>query len=315
MSLPAGLDAELLRAFVFVAEDRSFTRAGQRIGRTQAAISMQMQKLETQLGEILFLRGRGEGVELTPHGSFLLERAREMLAINDGIWSTFRAPAVSGLVRLGTPDDYALQFLPDALRRFAESHPAVEVEVVCAPSEELVERLKAGRLDLTLLTEGSEPKRWPFEPLMRGPLVWVTSERFAPHRQDPLPLALAEQDCVWRRAILRALEKCGRRYRVAYVSSSVTGTMVPVVAGLAVTCAIAGPLPQGVRVLPRQEADLPELPEFSMLMLKAKAPPQPVTDRLAAHITEVVAHEGRRNGEISNPNVRRVRPEVRRAAG
>ncbi len=161
MSLPTGLDSELLRAFVFVAEDRSFTRAGQRIGRTQAAISMQMQKLEAQLGEVLFSRGRGEGVELTPHGIFLLGRAREMLAINDGIWSAFKAPAVSGIVRLGTPDDYALQFLPDALRRFAESHPAVEVEVVCAPSDELVERLKTGRLDLSLVSEGQEPKRWP----------------------------------------------------------------------------------------------------------------------------------------------------------
>ena len=180
MSLPTGLDSELLRAFIFVAEDRSFTRAGQRIGRTQAAISMQMQKLEAQLGEILFSRGRGEAVELTPHGIFLLGRAREMLAINDGIWSAFKAPAVSGIVRLGTPDDYALQFLPDALRRFAESHPAVEVEVVCAPSDELVERLKTGRLDLSLVSEGQEPKRWPAETLMRGPLVWVTSERFSP---------------------------------------------------------------------------------------------------------------------------------------
>jgi DNA-binding transcriptional LysR family regulator len=295
MSLPTGLDSELLRAFIFVAEDRSFTRAGQRIGRTQAAISMQMQKLEAQLGEVLFSRGRGEGVELTPHGVFLLGRAREMLAINDGIWSAFKAPAVSGIVRLGTPDDYALQFLPDALRRFAESHPAVEVEVVCAPSDELVERLKAGRLDLSLVSEGQEPKRWPAETLMRGPLVWVTSERFSPHKQDPLPLALAEHDCAWRRVAVRALEKTGRRYRIAYTSSSATGTMVPVIAGLAVTCGAASPLPVGTRILHPSEENLPELPEFAVLMLKAKNPAQPVTDRLAAHIAEATTRETRRS--------------------
>jgi len=293
MSLPAGLDAELLRAFTFVAEDRSFTRAGARIGRTQAAVSMQMQKLEAQLGETLFFRGRGEAVELTPHGQFLLGRAREMLAINDGIWTAFRAPAVSGLVRLGTPDDYALQILPAALRRFAESHPAVQVDVTCAPSSELVTRLKAGQLDLALVSEGHEPKRWPATPVLRGKLVWVTAARFAPHKQDPLPLALAEGDCEWRRAAIRALEKAGRRYRITYTSSAATGTMVPVVAGLAITCAIAGPVPEGARILTPQEENLPLLPDFGVLLIKAKAAPQPVTDTLAAYVTETFARDSR----------------------
>jgi DNA-binding transcriptional LysR family regulator len=294
MSLPLGLDSELLRAFIYVAEERSFTRAGQRIGRTQAAISMQMQKLEALLGEVLFSRGRGEGVGLTPHGAYLLGRARDMLAINDNIWTTFKTPAVSGTVRLGTPDDYALQFLPDALRRFAESHPAVEVEVVCAPSDELVERLKDGTLDLSLVSEGQEPKRWPSETLLRGPLVWITSDRFSPHKQDPLPLALAEQDCSWRRQTIRALEKAGRRYRIAYTARSATGSLVPVLAGLAVTCGAAVPLPEGARILSPGEENLPELPDFAVLMLKAKNPAQPVTDRLAAHIAAATPRESHR---------------------
>ncbi len=292
--MPAGLDAELLRAFVFAAEEKSFTRAGQRIGRTQAAVSMQMQKLEMQLGETLFLRARGEGMELTPHGQFLLGKAREMLAINDGIWSTFKAPAVSGLVRLGTPDDYALQFLPDALRRFADTHPAVEVEVVCAPSTELTERVKAGRLDLCLISEGMEPKRWPVQPLLSGPLAWITAERFAPHKQDPLPLALAENDCPWRRAVLRALDKAGRRYRVAYIATTATGSLIPVVAGLAVTCGLDMPLPDGARFLPAGAENLPGLPDFGVVMLKGKAPPQPVTDRLAEHVTAALRRVKRR---------------------
>lgn len=296
MPLPAGLDTDLLRAFIYVAEEQSFTRAGQRVGRTQAAISMQIQKLETMLGKTLLRRGRGEGIELTTHGAYLLERAREMLALNDNIWSTFQAPDVSGLVRIGTPDDYALQFLPNALRRFAESHPAVEVEVVCLPSVELAERLKAGRLDLALMSEGHEPRHWESELLISGPLVWVTSRRFSPHRLDPLPLALAEQDCSWRRATERALKASGRAYRIAYISSSAVGSMVPVVAGLAVTCAIAAPLPEGARVLTPQEEDLPELPDFSVLMMKGKNAPQPATDRLAEHIREAVRLEGAQSG-------------------
>ena len=72
--------------------------------------------------------------------------------------------------------------------------------------------------------------------------------------------------------------------------------MVPVVAGLAVTCAIAAPLPEGARVLPPVEADLPELPDFSVLMLKGNAPPQPATDKLAEYITDAVTREGQRSG-------------------
>src|SRR3978361_1962457 len=98
------LDPDLLRTFVCIAEEGSFTRAGQRVGRTQSAVSMQLQRLEAQLGERLVSRGKGGTVHLTPHGQFLRERARELLALNDEIWTSFKAPSVQGTVRLGTPD-------------------------------------------------------------------------------------------------------------------------------------------------------------------------------------------------------------------
>jgi DNA-binding transcriptional LysR family regulator len=103
MTRPASLDPDLLRAFVFIAEERSFTRAAQIIGRTQSAVSMQVQRLEALLGEQLLHRGRGGAVELTRHGQFLLQHARDMLALNDEIWRTFHTPAVTGTVCLGTP--------------------------------------------------------------------------------------------------------------------------------------------------------------------------------------------------------------------
>ena len=59
--------------------------------------------------------------------------------------TTFRAPQIAGTVRLGTPDDYAFAYLPPILKRFAETHPAVQVDVVCSPSHELMHRLKARR--------------------------------------------------------------------------------------------------------------------------------------------------------------------------
>jgi DNA-binding transcriptional LysR family regulator len=285
MPAPLSLDPDLLRAFVLIAEGRSFTRAAALVGRTQSAISMQVKRLEELLGEPVLERGRGGKIELTPHGEYLLTRARSILALNDEVMGTFRAPAITGRVRLGTPDDYALSHIPGVLRRFAETHPAVQVDVLCLPSSHLVEKLKAGELDLTLVSDGSQPRNWPSVALWRGPLSWITSTEYAPHRQDPLPLALAHETCRWRASAQDALERAGIRYRIAYLSGTQVGTHAPVLAGLAVTVSALTVLPEGVRAM-RPDEGLPGLPDFGIVMLKGMNAVQPVTDALAAHIRE-----------------------------
>ncbi len=288
------LDPDLLRTFICIAEDGSFTRAAQRVGRTQSAVSMQMQRLEGLLGERLLSRGKGGAVHLTPHGEFLLHRARDLLALSDGIWTSFRAPVVHGTIRLGTPDDFALRYLPQILKRFAESHPSVQVDVLCLPSSDLVTRLGAGELDLTLCSDGHWPRSVLAEPLWRGPLHWITSTRHAPHRLDPLPVALAGGHCTWAAAAVRALDGAGRRYRVAYRSATQLGTQVPVVAGLAVTVATISWLPEGLRPV-RPEEGLPPLPEFGILLLRNPEARQPMTDALAAYITDTFHSEAARS--------------------
>jgi DNA-binding transcriptional LysR family regulator len=282
MTNPLSIDPDLLRAFVLIAEGRSFTRAAAVVGRTQSAVSMQVKRLEEILGHEVLQRGKGGGVELTPHGHYLLTRARQILSLNDEVLATFREPEIAGRVRLGTPDDYAFRYLPPILMRFAETHPAVEVAVSCLPSSELIGQLKAGELDLTLVSEGHEPRGLPVTPLWRGPLTWITSTRYAPHRQNPLPLALAHEDCSWRRAALAALDKAGRPYRIAYTSATQVGSHAPVMAGLAVTISALSWLPEGLRPL-RADEGLPPLPDFGIMLVRGRGQ-QPVTDALAAHI-------------------------------
>jgi DNA-binding transcriptional LysR family regulator len=293
MSNPASLDPDLLRTFVYIAEEGSFTRAAARVGRTQSAVSMQMQRLEGLLGQAILFRGKGGAVSLTAHGQYLLLRAREMLALNDEIWTSFRAPPVHGTVRLGAPDDYALRYLPQILMRFAESHPAVEVEVLCLPSSELVERVKNGDLDLSLVSAGHEPAHWPNVELWRGPLTWVTSDRHTPHRKDPLPIAIARDGCSWRTSAIDALEKAGLRYRVAYSSATQIGTHAPVMAGLAVTISTISWLPEGLRLV-RPDEGLPPLPDYAILLMQGRDPRQPVTDVLARYITDMFHTEATR---------------------
>jgi DNA-binding transcriptional LysR family regulator len=293
MARTAKLDPELVLAFVLIAEERSFTRAAERLGRPQSVVTTQVQRLEARLGQKVLLREQGGTVRLTPHGQYLLQRSRTLLALNDEIWTTFHAPPVHGSVRLGTPDDYALHYLPLVLRRFADQYPAIEVQVQCAPSFDLVQRLKAGELDLTLCMVGHEPRRWSSVELWRGPLMWITSERHLAHRLDPLPLALAGEDCAWRRAATRALERAGQRYRIAYRSTTQACTHAPVLAGLAITVASVAWVPEGLRTL-RPDEGLPALPETGLLLLRARASRQPVAGLLAAHIAQTFHQEMRR---------------------
>jgi adenylate cyclase len=85
MGLPPALDIDLLRSFVLIAEGRSFTQAAARVGRTQSAISLQIRRLESLLGHRVFARSKGGGVQLTLHGERLLERARDLIFLNDDI--------------------------------------------------------------------------------------------------------------------------------------------------------------------------------------------------------------------------------------
>ncbi len=292
MTTQATIDPDLLRAFVLIAEGNSFTDAAALVGRTQSAVSMQIKRLEETLGQPVFHRGKGNSTELTPHGHFLLGRARQILALNDEVVATFRAPQVAGTVRLGVPDDYAFGYLPPVLKRFADTHPAVQVDVLCEPSSDLVARLKRGELDLALLSDGTEPRGLVGIPLWRGRLVWVTSTRYAPHRLDPLPLALANPDplaerrgCDWGRAAIDALERVGRRFRIAYTSGSQVGTHAPVLAGLAVTVSAQAWLPEGLRPV-RAEEGLPALPEYGILLVRGRHTMPNVAEALAAHIED-----------------------------
>ena len=223
------LSPDLLRTFVAAADLGSFTKAGTQAHRTQSAVSMQVKKLEEDLGRPLFLR-QGRGVVLTPDGETLYRYARRLLALHDQALAALTGPELGGVVRFGAPEDYAAHFLPQALRRFALAHPGVEVQVYCHASPELSALFADGELDVMLTTEehGPGPNR------RRLGLEWIVAEHGGPLDERPLPLALFHAGCPYRRNALLALEEAGIPYRVAYTSPSMTGVLPAVQAGLAV---------------------------------------------------------------------------------
>ena len=276
----ATLDLDQLRTFVAIAETGSFTRAADRVAKTQSAVSMQMRRLEERVGKAIFARD-GRQSRLSEDGERLLVYARRMLRLNEETLAAFVEDELTGRVRLGTPDDYADRFLPEILARFARSNPRSEVTVVCAPTPMLVEAIENDELDVAIITHVRE--KGPAEVVRREPLLWVGAQRHAAHEIDPLPVALGNPTCNWRRVALEALEAAGRHHRVLYVSWNNTAIGAAVLAGLAVSVLPESALRPGMRVLGEAEG-LPTLPPVEIGLLRARGQPSALCEALAGHI-------------------------------
>lgn len=232
-SASATLDFDALRSVVAIADLGGVTAAAGRVGRTPAAISMQLKKLEETLGRPLFERGKR--MTPTPAGERLLGYARRMVGLHADAIAAFRHPGLTGEVRLGLIEEAGPARLSDALAGFAEAHPEVVVAAEVGASRPLTKALGEGRLDLAIVTHGESPSASISEAvLMAERLVWVGAENGAAHLREPLPLALSAAGCAWRRAALDCLERAGRGYRIAFLSDAYAFQAAAVSADLAI---------------------------------------------------------------------------------
>ena len=250
------IPTELLRTFVKAVDTGSFTRAGEVVGRSQSAISLQIRRLEEMLDTSLVVRG-SHPVRLTAEGGTLAGYARRILALNDEAVESLRRPKVTGCVRLGAPHEYTASLLPVILGKFAQSHPSVMLEVTCDLSKNLLVRMEKGEFDLVIALH-EDPDEPGGEKVLTERLVWVTSPEHACNEQSPLPLVLAPAPCIYRSRVLQKLSTLDRRWRIAYSSSSYSGISAAERTGLGVTLIAASTVPEGMRLL--GEADgLPDM--------------------------------------------------------
>ena len=226
------LETDLLKTFATISETGSFTVAAKRVFRSPSAVSMQIKRLEEQLGRALFIR-HPRHVTLTADGEAFLVHARDILRINDEALSRFRVPQLEGRVRLGVPDDFGVRYLPAVLSRFASTHPLVEVEVFLSTTVTLSQQFEAGEIDM-ILTVSAQSEKAPGELIYSEPLVWVGARDGAAFSRTPVPLAMSAHGCPWRAAALAALDAGNVRYRIAYTSETGAGQLAAVVADLAI---------------------------------------------------------------------------------
>lgn len=278
------LDIDQLRSLIAIADTGSFTRAAEVVFKTQSAVSMQMKRLEEQVGRPVFAK-EGRGARLTEDGERLLEYARRIVRLSGECIASFSDAALSGRVRLGVPDDYADRYLPEILIRFTRSHPKVEVNVVCEPTPMLIERVHGGDLDLAIVSKPLGNPKIEAEVVRHERLLWVSSAQHNAHEQRPLPLAVGRATCGWRMAATQQLEAANVPYRVLYASWNSTALGAAILSGLAVGVLPESAIRSGMRVLGPSDGFSP-LPVVKIGLLRGRAADGTITDALATQIIQ-----------------------------
>lgn len=254
------LPIDMLRSFVTVIDEGSFTAAADHLGRTQPAISQQIKKLEGLLDKPLLDRDSPK-LQLTSAGETLLNYARQILAINDEALGFFANPQVSGRIRFGIPSEFAITLLPKIISRFARAYPDVTLEVTCDLSRNLLSEDQRHQYDLVLALhdDASASKRRSINNFVRTDLlVWVTSAGSRAHLQETLPLVAAPSGCIYRQRALRCLGESKRACRIVYTIPDLTGIQAAIEEGLGITVLARSTVPAGMVILEASE-NLPDL--------------------------------------------------------
>jgi DNA-binding transcriptional LysR family regulator len=276
------LDLSLLRNFAVVARTGSISVAALQIGRTQSALSMQMLRLESLLGQA-FLHRSGSGVRLTTAGERLLAHAEALLGRHDEIVADMCGTGIRGAVSLGCPEDYSIAFLPKILEGFCAQHPDVELRMVCAPTSDLRPLLHRRQIEMALV---SVPDPKGSEVIRRESFVWVANAA-KPEvlRQASLPLALSGPTTLDYRAACAAMDAVGRRYRIAFASDSLAGLIAIARSGHAVSVLTRMAVPPDLHIL---TAGLPALPTIGIALEFADLKPSLAAQALGDYIRTVL---------------------------
>ena len=271
---------ELLRSFIAVVEHGGFSHAGSVIGRSQPAMSLQIKRLEALVGSALIRRSSRE-IELTETGVMVLNYGRRILSLNDELQHKLEQSKLSGKVRLGIPNEFAMSYLPQILAGFTKRYPDVRLEVVSQLSNDLINEQKTQQLDLVIAFNVQDRTRdknvWTEE------LVWVQSNDAQFDQQRSLPLVVAPEGCMYRERMLKTLDNHATEWQIVYTGTSYGGIRAAVMAGLGVTALAKSTVPSGLKVV-KQSSILPKLKNARVSIHFLDNQPNKVVQRLADFI-------------------------------
>ncbi|MEZ0540469.1 LysR substrate-binding domain-containing protein [Fibrella arboris] len=260
------IDTIALQCFIAVAETGSFTKAAERVSRTQSAISQQITKLEHLLGKVLLIRGKA--FTLTPEGEIFLGYARRIFALHREALDRFKEPELEGEVRFGLPENFASVYLSDVLADFSRIHPRILLNIECDLTLNLFDRFRKKEFDLVLV-KMNQPEDFPNGlDVWSEPLRWVGDASLIDLKK-PVPLVLAPQPCVYRASAIQSLQEAGRAWRLVFSSPSYAGAVAAVRAGMGISVMPQTMIPDDLQAL--DTVWLPHLADTHVSLIKHTA--------------------------------------------
>ena len=261
------LPMDLLRAFVTVVEFNSFTKAGELLGRTQPAISLQINRLESMLDEALLVRD-GKNLALTIAGETFFDYAKQILSLNDLAVSECTKSTVMGKVRLGIPSEFATILLPKIVGRFAKAYPNVTLEVNCELSKTLLSRSGKAAHDLILALQNN-PLEESENLVKTDNFVWVSGSEYNAQKPPPVPLIVAPEGCIYRQRAIRVLNKIKQPWQIVYNIPDLTGIQYAIHEGLGVTVLAKSTVPENLKIIPNSQR-YPDLGTVGISLLNVR---------------------------------------------
>ncbi len=255
------LSLDNLRTFVSVIEQGGYAKAGEWLGRSQPAISLQIKKLEEQLDKKLFTKV-GQRHLPSVDGNWLYPKAKELLALNDDIFRSINPTPLSGRLRLGIPNEFASTLLPGLIGEFSKRYPDVSLEVTSSLSRDLLHKSKRDEFDL-ILALVSPHEQTEGEVILEDDMVWV-GDKAKPLAGDMIPLVLAPDGCIYRSRVIEQLKQQTRPWKISYTNADLTGLTAAIKEGLGITALAKSSTPTNLHVM--SDRRLPSLGKVNICL-------------------------------------------------
>jgi DNA-binding transcriptional LysR family regulator len=273
------LSLDNLRTFVTIVDLGAYAKAGELLGRSQPAISLQIKRLEAQLAKRLFKKV-GQRHLINHEGQLLYRQAKHMLAINDEIFRQFAPSSLRGRLRLGIPSEFATTLLPSIIGEFSKLYPEVALEVTSALSKSLLNN--DNRQDFDLVMALIDPQQQvEGELLLNDPLVWVGDKDQAISAQG-LSLVLAPDGCVYRSRVINMLKQQTTQWRISYTNADLSGITAAIKQGLGISALAKSSVPEQLDII--KHSSLPDLGSIKICLFYRDSRHPQASQKLAEFI-------------------------------
>ena len=243
------MDLRVLRYFLMVAREQSFTKAARQLNITQPTLSRQLAALEEELGVRLFDRG-GHSITLTNEGLLLKRRALEIVDLEDRIVSEFKGgnASVEGMITIGCGEFMAVELLAGICKSYKEKYPLVRFTIHTGTADTISDMMNKGLVDIGLFLEPVDTQGLDYIRI-QGSDHWVVTMRAddplaakeAITREDllKLPLILPERVNI-RSELANWFGKDFDRLNIAFVSNLGTNAGIMAMHGLGYPVSVEG---------------------------------------------------------------------------